>query len=348
MCEEYEVLFDWEPEVRDITCLSLRLRKPFVNKNVEFTSLQNPDDLRLFAGETLEVMQKNDHGWWFGVANRSGSVHKGYFPKNYVKPVDVAPAVPKPPPRPTKSLEPPAPEHQEVTNLAQSVEKASIQRGPSFSLKSCAAFDDLMELGYALELDPSSAGISGEPLSRGAPVEMRCRAEIWDGASTLTKEFANGTVNFVTGLSQVTAGLDAAVQKMCVGQKATITCAPAMAYGAAGNPPAVPPNSFVVFSVEILSTSAPSAAAPAQTGGAQILLGASGVASTRKVKGTDNRRGSRIILVGGDSSGSNSPASPIKPAKPSAAAKPGAQPVPAAGDSAPADTDASADKTHEV
>jgi hypothetical protein len=152
-------------------------------------------------------------------------------------------------------------------------------------------------------------------------------------------------VNFVTGLNQVTAGLDAAVQKLCVGQKATITCAPAMAYGAAGNPPAVPPNSFVVFTVEILSTSAPSAASPAQGsssgGGAQILLGASGVASTRKVKGTDTRRGSRIILVGGDSSGSNSPASPIKPAKPSAGAKPGAQ-VP--GEHSAAD----ADKTHEV
>lgn len=199
----------------------------------------------------------------------------------------------------------------------------AIERGPSFSLKSCSAFDELIELGYAVEIDSTSkpTAADAEPLSRGVRVTIHCKAEIWDGASTITKEFANGQVSFVTGENQVTPGLDAAVQKLCVGQKATITCAPTMAYGAAGNPPVVPPNSFVIFTVEVLSSTVPTSQAQqggaSGGGGTQALLGASGVATTRKVKGVENRRGSRVILVGSDgNSGSASPASPAKPAKP--------------------------------
>lgn len=252
------------------------------------------------------------------MADRSGTIHKGYFPKNYVKAVEHAPNVPKPPPRPTASMEPPASQEQEIAVVTEEVGKVVLeQRGPSFSLKSCSAFDELMELGYALELDGPSAG-KGEPVSRGVKVEIRCKAEIWDGASTATKEFANGVVTFVTGESQVTAGLDAAVQKLTVGQKAIITCSPAMAYGAAGNPPVVPPNSFVVFTVEVLSASSDGASDNAShgTGGTQALLGSSGVASTRKVKGAEPRRGSRMILVEG-SAGAGAPEKPAKPSKPS-------------------------------
>lgn len=248
------------------------------------------------------------------MADRSGTIHKGYFPKNYVKAVEHAPNVPKPPPRPTASMEPPASQEAEVSVVTEEVGKVVLeQRGPTFCLKSCSAFDELMELGYAVELEGSPTG-KGEPISRGVKVEIRCKAEIWDGASTATKEFANGVVTFVTGESQVTAGLDAAVQKLAVGQKAIITCSPSMAYGAAGNPPVVPPNSFVVFNVEVLSASTDGLGDSAShgTGGTQALLGSSGVASTRKVKGAEPRRGSRMILV----EGGGAPAKPTKPSKP--------------------------------
>lgn len=294
---------------------------------------QNADDLRLFAGETLEVLQKNDHGWWYGVANRSGTLHKGYFPKNYVKPVVIVPDAPKPPPRPARNMEPPAPEP--VTKLAEAVAtKVVLERGPSFSLKTCTAFDDLMELGYAVEVDDAGKAAKGELIQKGKRVELHCNAKIWDGASTVTKVFADGAVSFVIGDNQVTAGLDAAMLKLRVGDKATITCSPSMAYGAAGNPPSVPPNSFVVFTVEVLSASTATTAttSSSSSAGTQMLLG-SGIANTRKVKGTENRRDSRIILVGGasasasmstsaagsngNSSGTSSAAiTPLKPAKP--------------------------------
>jgi hypothetical protein len=261
--------------------------------------------LRLYAGETLEVLQKNDHGWWYGMANRGGNLHKGYFPKNYVRAIDVAPNVPKPPPRPSRSMEPVTPPVSEVTKLADDVStKLNVERGPSFSLKSLTAFDDLMERGFAVEVTDSPPGSGGKDggmafIDKGMRVELTCCAKIWDGASTATKEFANGTVNFVTGESQVTVGLDLAVQKLKQGQKATITCSPAMAYGAAGNPPSVPPNSFVIFEVHVLSASKATTSGAAPAPGAAHMLFDSGVTSTRKVKGAvpDNRRGSRVMFV---------------------------------------------------
>lgn len=262
-------------------------------------------------------------------------MHKGYFPKNYVKPLVIVPNAPKPPPRPTRSLDPPVAEVA-VTKLAENLStKVNLVRGPSFSLKSCAAFDNLMELGFAVEVEDTGKPAKGDLIQKGMRVELNCCAKIWDGASTVTKEFANGTVSFVTGEGQVTAGLDAAMLKLRVGDKATITCSPMMAYGAAGNPPSVPPNSFVVFSVEVLSaasraaTAAAAAATQASSSeGTQMLLG-SGIATTRKVKGTENRRDSRLILVDaatvgangsattGGSAGGSGVSTPAKPAKPS-------------------------------
>ena len=40
---------------------------------------------------------------------------------------------------------------------------------------------------------------------------------------------------------------------MSVGEKARLTCTPDYAYGARGFPPVIPPNSTLVFEVELLS-----------------------------------------------------------------------------------------------
>lgn len=312
--EEYEVLFDWDPE--------------------------SSDDLRLCAGDVIGVLEKNDHGWWLGMISRDGDLNKGYFPKNYVKARIEAP---KPPPRPMSMLKtadnahlaPPSAANDsgsrrgsanvDMGDLNKRMSQAKLEiPGPSFSLKTLKAFDELMELGFAVEVEVETgnekdAGASNhdeKEIQVGQRVELKCSAMIWDGASTITKEFATGVVAFVVGGEQVTAGLDMAVRLLRVGQKATITCAPAMAYGAAGNPPAVPPNSFVVFFVHVLTAqddkAAIATAAEADGSGTTALMG-SGVASRRSGGATpksadknDRRMSNRIMLQASPSSTNSS------------------------------------------
>ncbi|XP_045512793.1 46 kDa FK506-binding nuclear protein [Pieris brassicae] len=56
---------------------------------------------------------------------------------------------------------------------------------------------------------------------------------------------------FRLGGKEVIAGWDVGVAGMKVGGKRKIVCPPAMAYGAKGSPPVIPPNSTLVFEVEL-------------------------------------------------------------------------------------------------
>jgi hypothetical protein len=241
---------------------------------------QKEEDLQLFAGDYVEVVEKHEHGWWLGMINREGEIFKGYFPKNYIKEKPRVRNAPKPPPRPIS-----LPKHEGgsskqsadalnkvTTDMGDmrvmehpSADSVRVNRGPTFSLKSLPAFDDLMSKGYAVEIkEKEKNSSSSSPVGRGASagagslVEMSVHAMTWDGASTFTKTFANSKIKFIVGKhSQIPAGLQAAAQSLGVGQSATVTCAPSLAFGAAGNPPYVPPNSFVVFEITIQNVSSP-------------------------------------------------------------------------------------------
>lgn len=265
-------------------------------------------------------MEKNEHGWWLGIAQRNGNVYRGYFPKNYVK--EKVRAAPAPPPRPHEIKR--EPDVAEVTECVKAISvsptrnstaaaaispssRATSVRRAVFSLRSLAAFDELTDRGYAVEIAaPAGAAASQTGTQRAAPgdrVELQVVGLIWDGASTDTREFGRGTLRFTLGQKAVPAALEQAVSShLCVGQSATITAAPAQAYGAAGNPPHVPANSFVIFHTIFVSAQRAEASAPE----GPVEFFTSGVASNRdRGAAQGNRRDSRILLVDNNNSNNN-------------------------------------------
>ncbi|KAK5647346.1 hypothetical protein RI129_002238 [Pyrocoelia pectoralis] len=57
---------------------------------------------------------------------------------------------------------------------------------------------------------------------------------------------------FRIGKGEVIRGWDEGVAQLSVGQRATLTCSPDYAYGSRGHPGIIPPNSTLIFDVELI------------------------------------------------------------------------------------------------
>ncbi|KAK6039268.1 peptidyl-prolyl cis-trans isomerase, FKBP-type, partial [Cooperia oncophora] len=58
---------------------------------------------------------------------------------------------------------------------------------------------------------------------------------------------------FKIGKGEVIKGWDQGVAQMSVGQRAKLTISPDLGYGSGGVPGAIPPNSTLIFDVELIS-----------------------------------------------------------------------------------------------
>ena len=61
--------------------------------------------------------------------------------------------------------------------------------------------------------------------------------------------------SFTLGIGQVISGWDKGVLGMKIGEKRKLTISPELAYGEAGIPGAIPPNSTLIFDIEMLEIS---------------------------------------------------------------------------------------------
>jgi FKBP-type peptidyl-prolyl cis-trans isomerase len=103
-------------------------------------------------------------------------------------------------------------------------------------------------------------GVQIEEIRQGTGAEARAGNTVtvhYVGTLTNGKKFDSSRdrgkgFQFALGAGEVIAGWDQGVAGMKVGQVRKLTISPDLAYGASGFPPVIPPNSTLVFEVELL------------------------------------------------------------------------------------------------
>jgi peptidylprolyl isomerase len=104
---------------------------------------------------------------------------------------------------------------------------------------------------YQLELDDLAVG-DGEEAVAGRVVEVHYVGVSWATGKQFDASWDRGeTFKFGLGKGQVIPGWDQGVAGMKVGGRRELVIPPDLGYGAQGSPPAIPPNSTLVFVVDL-------------------------------------------------------------------------------------------------
>lgn len=103
----------------------------------------------------------------------------------------------------------------------------------------------------------NTANTSAEVAKVGDTVSMNYTGRLENGTvfdSNVDPKFKHvEPFVFNLGAGQVIAGWDKGIVGMKVGEKKTLTIAPADGYGANGVPGVIPPNATLIFDVELLA-----------------------------------------------------------------------------------------------
>jgi FKBP-type peptidyl-prolyl cis-trans isomerase len=103
----------------------------------------------------------------------------------------------------------------------------------------------------SLQIDEMSAG-TGTEATAGKEVEVHYTGWLTNGTKFDSSLDRGKPFRFKLGAGQVIKGWDQGVQGMKIGGKRKLTIPADLAYGARGVPGVIPPDSTLVFEVELL------------------------------------------------------------------------------------------------
>lgn len=104
-----------------------------------------------------------------------------------------------------------------------------------------------------VEIETVQAGDGKTFPRKGQRVSMHYTGTLPNGTKFDSSRDRGKPFAFTLGVGEVIRGWDEAVPQLSLGQRAKLTISPDFGYGERGFPGAIPPNSILIFDVELVA-----------------------------------------------------------------------------------------------